>query len=458
LNSLTPTRTVDWPVPHERSRQLFERARKVIPGGVMGQGRFASPYPLYMTKALGARIWDVDGNEYVDCHCAFGAVLLGHNDGRIRDVINQTLDEHGLAFSAAHPLESELAERIVRLVPSAERVVFSCTGSEATYHAIRVSRAHTKRPLILKFEGNYHGWHDYVQWSVHFDPASAGPPESPRPVQESAGMLAGAELGVVTCGYNDVETLRSLFAKHGPELAAVIMEPIFHNAGVIAPEPGFLQECRRLCSENGTVLIFDEVITGFRVGLGGAQELLGVTPDLTTMGKAIANGMPISAIAGKAEIMDGFAPVGPTFFTGTFYGHVLNVAVANACATILETTLPYSRLASLGERLRSGIQDAIDETGVAAVIRQSASIWTLYFTRKPIRNYRDMADFAQVKDHPVHAAYQRWMLSQGIYIHPHFFVRGYINDAHTESDIDRIVAATRAFLVAHREALMTGVS
>jgi glutamate-1-semialdehyde 2,1-aminomutase len=204
-------------------------------------------------------------------------------------------------------------------------------------------------------------------------------------------------------------------------------------------------------------LIFDEVITGFRVGLGGAQAALGITPDLTTMGKAIANGMPISAVAGRAKFMDHYAPLGQTFFSGTFYGHVLNVAVANACIALLEADPPYARLQKLGERLRAGIQAAIDETGVAAAVRQLGSVWTLYFTRAPIRNYRDMADFARVKNHPVHAAYQRWMIARGIYIHPHFFVRGYLNDAHSEADIDRAIVATGDFLRAHRQDLMAGV-
>ena len=456
MNARDPSEDGDWPVPHAHSRRLYERARELVPGGVMGQGRMADPYPVYIAKALGARVWDVDGNEYIDFHGAFGAVLLGHNDPRLRAVIERALDDHGLAFSAAHPLESDLAERIVRAVPSAERVVFCCSGSEATYHAIRLARATTGRPLILKFEGNYHGWHDYVQWSVHFDPADAGPREAPIPVRESTGMLAGAERGLVTCGYNDAATLRALFDRHGKDLAAVIMEPVFFNAGVVMPEPGFLEECRRLCSANGSVLIFDEVITGFRLGLGGAQARLGVTPDLTTMGKALANGMPLSAVAGKAELMEGFAPLGETFFSGTFYGHVLNVAVGLGCARLLEEEPPFSRLDALGEQLRSGIQSAIDETGAAAQIRQLGSVWALYFTRRPIRCYRDMADFARVKNHPPHAAYQRWMLGRGFYIHPHFFIRGYLNAAHTEDDIRRAVDATRGFFVAHRETIGAG--
>ncbi|MBA8903162.1 aspartate aminotransferase family protein [Phyllobacterium sp. P30BS-XVII] len=442
-----------WPVPHERSKELYERAQRVIPGGVMGQGRFAKPHPLYMTKAEGARMWDVDGNEYIDFHCAFGAVVLGHNDPRLRKVIDQTLDQHGVAFSAAHPLESELAERIVKHIPSAERVVFCCTGSEATYHAIRRSRAHTGRNKILKFEGAYHGWHDYVQWSVHFDPAEAGNADAPKPVQESAGMIRGAEDGLLTCGYNDIKTLGDIFAKHGADIAAVIVEPVYHNAGVVMPVPGFLAEIRALCDSNKSVLIFDEVITGFRLGLGGAQVQCGIIPDLTTMGKAIANGMPISAIAGKAEIMNGFAPLGKTFFSGTFYGHVLNVAVANGCMQVLENEPPYEYLDRLGNRLKAGIDAAIDEIGIPATVRQHGSVWGLYFTRRDLIGYRDMASFAQTKEHPIHSSYQRWMLENGIYIHPHFIVRGYLNAAHTEADIDRLVDATRRYFVAHKENL-----
>jgi len=441
----------DWPVEHAQSRALFQRARSFIPGGVVGQGRFADPYPLYMTRALGSRMWDVDGNEYIDYHGAFGAVLLGHNDSRIRETIADTLERHGLAFSAAHPLESDLAERIVRVLPSAERVVFSCTGSEATYHAIRLARAHTGRPLIVKFEGNYHGWHDYVQWSVHFDPRLAGTPDNPVPVPESAGMMPGADKGLLTCGYNDIGRLKAIFAEHGDRIAAVIVEPIFLNAGVVQPVASFLDECRRLCTTSGAVLIFDEVITGFRLGLAGAQQLLGIKPDLTTMGKAIANGMPISAIAGRADLMEGFAPLGPTFFSGTFYGHVLSVAVANRCVALLEEDPPYQRLEALGTRLREGIQLAIDESGADATIRQFGSVWALYFTKAPIENYRDMASFAQVKNYPPHVAYQHFMLTKGIYLHPHFFVRGYLTDAHSEEDVERTIAANREFFLYHRE-------
>jgi glutamate-1-semialdehyde 2,1-aminomutase len=445
----------DWPVPHEKSRALFERARNLIPGGALGQGSAVDPYPLYMSKALGSRMWDVDGNEYIDFHCAFGAVLLGHNDKRLRHIIHDTVDDYGVVFATAHPLESDLAEQIVRFLPSAERVIFACTGSEATYHAIRLSRAFTGRPIILKFEGNYHGWHDYTQWSVHFDPVLAGPKEAPAPVSGSDGMMPGADRGVVTCGYNDIATLREQFQCHRDQIAAVIVEPILCNSGLILPVAGFLEECRSLCDQNESLLIFDEVITGFRLGLGGAQKRVGVIPDLTTLGKAIANGMPISAVAGRAGVMNGVAPVGKTFLSGTFYGHVLCVAVADGCIRLLQSEPPYAKLSSLGDALKTGIEAAISETGVPAQIRQFDSVWTLYFTRQPISSYRDVARFARGKYHPAHLAYRRWMLARGIYIHPHAFIRGYLNDSHSADDIAKIVGATREFFLKYGDLLVS---
>jgi len=446
----------DWPVAHERSRTLFDRARKLIPGGALGVAAAADPYPLFMSKALGSRMWDVDDNEYLDFHSAFGAIILGHNDVRLRKIVDDTMRDHGIVFATAHPLESALADRIVRLVPSAERVIFSCTGSEATYHAIRLSRTHTARPLILKFEGNYHGWHDYTQWSVHFDASLAGRADDPVPIPGSAGMPLGMERSIITCGYNDVATLKEQFRRYGSQIAAVIVEPVLCNSGVILPVKGFLEECRKLCTESGALLIFDEVITGFRLGLGGAQKRLGVIPDLTTLGKPLANGMPISAVAGRADVMEGFAPLGGAFLAGTFYGHVLNVAVADACLSILEMEPPYEKLDALGEQLRVGVERAINATGVNAQIHQLGSVWSLYFTKAPIQSYRDLTKFPRGKNYPVHNAYRRWMLTRGIYIHPHTFIRGYLTDAHSENDIQLLVDATYDFFEAYREALKSG--
>ena len=440
-----------WPVPAEESASLYARASAVSPGGVQGEGRGASPYPLFMTRAQGSRIRDVDGNEYIDFHASFGAVLLGHNDDRINAAVRLAMDEHGVSFSTANPLEVELAERLVQTIPSAERVVFPVTGSEATFHAIRLARAFTGRERILKFEGNYHGWHDYVAWSHHFATEDGG--DEPTPVAASAGIPAFVRDLVVVREYNDAAGVRETLAREGDSIAAVILEPVFHNAGVVLPEPGFLETVRQACTDAGVVLIFDEVITGFRHGSGGAQERLGVTPDLTTLGKAIGNGFPISVLCGRADIMDRLGPKGDVLFAGTFAGHTLNVAAALECTAIVREGAIHDHLVRLGRRLTTGIQSAIDESGVRVQVRESGGVWTIYFTDQPIRRFRDFARFAMDKNHPVQHAYRNWLLERGIYVHPHYMIRGFLTGAHTDEDVDRVVDATGEFLGAHREAL-----
>jgi glutamate-1-semialdehyde 2,1-aminomutase len=440
---------LDWPVPTTRSAQLHARASAVSPGGVQGEGRSANPYPLFMTRAQGSRIWDVDGNEYIDFHNSFGAVLLGHNDARINEAVKRTMDEHGVSFSTANPFEVALAERLVEMIPSADRVVFSCTGSEATYHAIRLARGFTGRERILKFEGNYHGWHDYVAWSHHF----ATDAEEPVPVAASAGIPELVRDLVVVREYNDAAAVRDVLAREGDSIAAVILEPVFHNAGAVLPEPGFLEAIREACTDAGVVLIFDEIITGFRHAPGGAQERFGVTPDLTTLGKALGNGFPISALAGRADIMDRLGPKGDVLFAGTFAGHTLNAAAALEVTRIVREGSIHRHVAGLGRRLTSGIQAAIDETGARVQVRESAGVWTMYFTDEPIRRFRDFARFAMDKDHPVQRAYRGWLLERGIYVHPHYMIRGFLTGAHTDDDVDRVVDATAGFLRANREML-----
>jgi glutamate-1-semialdehyde 2,1-aminomutase len=442
-----------WPVPTDGSARLHERASRVSPGGVQGEGRGASPYPIFMTQAQGGRIRDVDGNEYVDFHASFGAVLLGHNDPRINAAVRDAMDEHGVSFSAANPLEVELAERLVDTIPSADRVVFSCTGTEATFHAIRLARAFTGRERILKFEGNYHGWHDYVAWSHHFATDDA---EEPVPVAASAGIPECVRDLIVVREYNDAAGVRQLLAREGDTIAAVILEPVFHNAGVVLPEPGFLEALREACTATGTVLIFDEIITGFRHAPGGAQERYGVTPDLTTLGKALGNGFPISALAGRGDIMDRLGPKGDVLFAGTFAGHTLDVAVALEVTGIVREREIHRHLARLGERLTGGIQAAIDETGARVQVRETAGVWTMYFTDAPIRRFRDFARFAMDKNHPVQRAYRGWLLERGVYVHPHYMIRGFLTGAHTDEDVDRVVDATASFLREHREMLAAG--
>jgi glutamate-1-semialdehyde 2,1-aminomutase len=438
-----------WPVRADASAALHDRASQVSPGGVQGEGRGARPYPLFMTQAQGSRIRDVDGNEFIDFHASFGAVLLGHNDPRINATVRRAMDEHGVSFSTANPLEVELAERIVAMIPSADRAVFSLSGTEATFHAIRLARAYTGRERILKFEGNYHGWHDYVAWSHHFATAD----EEPTPVAASAGIPAAIRDLVVVREYNDAAGVRETLRREGDSIAAVILEPVFHNAGVVLPEPGFLETLREACHEAGTVLIFDEIITGFRHGPGGAQGRYGVTPDLTTLGKALGNGFPISVLCGRGDIMDRLGPKGDVLFAGTFAGYALGVATALEVTSIVQEGAIHDHLARLGRRLTDGIQAAIDDTGARVQVREAAGVWTVYFTDQPIRKFRDFARFAMDKDHPIQRAYRNALLERGIYVHPHYMIRGFLTGAHTEADVDRVVEATGDFLVAHRDEL-----
>jgi glutamate-1-semialdehyde 2,1-aminomutase len=441
--------SADWPVRTDASAALHARASRVSPGGVQGEGRGARPYPLFMTRAQGSRIHDVDGNEFIDFHASFGAVLLGHNDPRINAAVRRAMDEHGVSFSAANPLEVELAERIVAMIPSADRAVFSLSGTEATFHAIRLARAFTGRERILKFEGNYHGWHDYVAWSHHFATAD----EEPVPVPASAGMPAAIRDLVVVREYNDAAGVREVLRREGDSIAAVILEPVFHNAGVVLPDPGFLETLRDACTEAGTVLIFDEIITGFRHGPGGAQERYGVTPDLTTLGKALGNGFPISVLCGRGDIMDRLGPKGDVLFAGTFAGYALGVATALEVTRIVLEGAIHDHLARLGRRLTDGIQAAIDETGARVQVREAAGVWTMYFTDEPIRKFRDFARFAMDKDHPIQRGYRNALLEAGIYVHPHYMIRGFLTGAHTEADIDQVVEATASFLREHRDLL-----
>ncbi|MBD0290433.1 MAG: aspartate aminotransferase family protein, partial [Thermoleophilia bacterium] len=395
------------------------------------------------------RVGDADGNEYVDYHAGFGAIVLGHSHPAVVDAVRDVLETHGPMFAAASDLEVELAEQIVSLVPSAEKVIFSCTGTEATFHALRAARGVTGREKILKFEGHYHGWHDYVSWSTHFAAtASKRADGTIPPAPGSSGIPKAVADLVVVCEYNDIEGVEAAIDAHGEELAAVIVEPVFHNGGVIEPAPGFLERLRELCTATGIVLVFDEVITGFRHGLGGAQERLAVTPDLTTMGKAIANGFPLSVVAGRAEIMDAFVPEGQVLFAGTFTAQPLTVAAALACIAYLRENDVHERLDELGSELAAGVESAIAETGADAQIRQVGSVWALYFTRRPIRRYRDIADTAATKENEAHAAYRNWLLERGIYVHPHYLVRGYLTASHSEDDVERTIDATRSFFAA----------
>jgi glutamate-1-semialdehyde 2,1-aminomutase len=422
--------------PLARSSALFERARNVLAGGVSSDARRLAPLPLYVDHASGSRIWDADGTEYIDYVMGQGPAILGHCAPAVVEAV-QTQLTRGHVYSAQHEQEVEVAELVCNLVPCAERVRFNTVGSEAVHGALRLARGVTGRNKILKFEGHYHGWLDPVLYSVHPPLDRAGSADAPLAVPGTKGQQEGGEDGLVICVWNDLEALERTMDRHRGEIAAVIMEPLLCNTGCIAPHPGYLEGARKLCTDHGALLIFDEVITGFRLAPGGAQEHYGVTPDLAVFGKAIAGGLPLACIAGRAEVMDAISR-GEVGHAGTFNSNPL--AIAAAAATLRELIkdngAAYTRLAATGNRLMDGLRAAAHEAGVAMLVDGPGHIFQTYLTdRDEVADYRDFAatDLASV------AQLHRGLLDHGVSI----VGRGlwFLSTAHGDADVDATLAA-----------------
>ena len=436
------------------SKSLLTEARSYSPGGTQGDGRWYEPYPLFISKASGSRIWDVDGNEYIDYWASAGPAILGHNDPGVRQAVIETLNDEGVLFTAPHPKEVALAKLFSELIPCAEKTAFcGGGGSDAMYNAVRVARAYTGRKKILKFEGGYHGWHDYYAASVNPSRAEAGPAEAPWTVPVSQGSLQEAVDQIVVAPFNDEAALAEIVEPQKNALAAIIIEPVCHSAGCLIVQKDFLRFARELCDAHGIVLIFDEIITGFRHGLGGAQSIYDVIPDIGVFGKAMANGFPISAVAGRREIMSMFGPEGPVFLSGTFMGHLLGVTAALKTIETLQQTSIHDRLWSLGSRLSDGINEVIDTLGLDAKCNSFGSAWCLYFTRQ-VRNFRDIIDFtSHPGGHPKDNAFRRSLLNEGIFLMPLKTNRAYISAAHSDSDIDKTLDLATKFLTEHQSEL-----
>ncbi|MFG1850013.1 aspartate aminotransferase family protein [Micromonospora carbonacea] len=427
---------------------LAERARRVIPGGVnSGQRSIPGLTEMVIARASGARFWDADGRQYTDYHAAFGPPLLGHNDPDVNAAVAEAGTRVDLCGVAVTHGEIQLAETLAELVPSIEKVLLTSTGSEATFHALRVARAATGRRLVVKFQGCYHGWHDSVSLNVISAPDRVGVPD---PI--STGILPEVLDATLVLRFNDVVAVRAAFAAHGDDIAAVIVEPVPHNVGCLLPDQEFLRALRDECTRAGSVLVFDEVITGFRHDLGGWQRISGVTPDLTTLGKAIANGYPIGALGGRADLMDLFStrPGAPAFFAGTYNGHPAVVAAALATLGKLRAEPVHEHVYRLGERARAGIREVLADLGVPAVVTGHGSVFVTYFMPGPApRSYDDLLR----NDAGMFIGYRRRMPEHGIFELPLNLKRNHISYAHTDADIDHLVEATRA---AVRDTLASG--
>jgi glutamate-1-semialdehyde 2,1-aminomutase len=411
---------------HERSQAAFAAAQEYLAGGVNSPVRAFKAVggtPVFMNEASGARIKDVDGNEYIDFVGSWGPMVVGHAHPEVVSMLH-TLVARGTSFGTPTELETELGRRVVSMVPSIDRVRFVNSGTEATMSAIRLARAATERPKIIKFTGCYHGHSDSLLANAGSGVMTLGIPSSP-------GVTEGTVADTITVPYNSLPAVRDVFMEVGDQVAAVILEPIAGNMGVIPPAIGFLQGLRDMTNEYGALLIFDEVISGFRVASGGAQEFYGITPDLTCLGKIVGGGLPVGAFGGRADLMDLLAPNGPVYQAGTLSGNPLAMGAGIATLEILSNGEVYRTLDALGEQLEGGLRDAASNAGIPVHINRVGSMMTGFFQEGPVTNFESAAKSNTDR----YGAYHQSMLESGIYLAPSQFEATFVSLAHTNEEI-----------------------
>jgi glutamate-1-semialdehyde 2,1-aminomutase len=416
------------------SEELFARAVELMPGGVNSPVRAfrgVGGTPRFIASASGATMTDVDGRTYVDYVGSWGPMILGHADAEVIEAIREALSR-GTSYGAPTALEVEMAEEIVDAVPSVEMVRMVNSGTEATMSALRLARGATARNKIVKFEGCYHGHGDSLLVKAGSGVATLGLPDSP-------GVTTAVAQNTITAPFNDATALEEVFAEHGADVAAVIVEPVVGNMGCVPPRVGYLQALREITKRHGAILIFDEVMTGFRLARGGAQELYGVTPDLTTLGKIIGGGLPVGAYGGRRDIMEQIAPSGPVYQAGTLSGNPLAMTAGLATLKRLRDRAVYERLEEAARRLCEGMTEAACEVGVETVTNRVGSMFTTFFTGEPVHDWPTAAR----ADRAAYGRFFHSMLEEGVYLAPSQFEAGFIGVAHTNEMLDRTVEAAR---------------
>jgi len=423
-----------------RSAELFARAQELLPGGVdspVRAFRGVGGTPLFIARGKGATIWDVDGNRYVDYLASWGPLIAGHAHPGVVAAIHEAANR-GTSFGAPTEAELELAELVKQAFPSIDLVRFVSSGTEATMSALRLARAATGRDMLIKFDGGYHGHADGLLVQAGSGPLTLGQPDSPGVPAESARQT-------LSVPYNDLPAVRDAFQAHPGMIAAVIVEPVAGNMGVVPAEPGFLEHLRSLTRDHGALLIFDEVITGFRIALGGAQERFRVVPDLTCLGKIVGGGLPVGAYGGRRDLMEQISPLGPVYQAGTLSGNPLAMAAGAATLRLLTEPGVYAHLESLSARLEEGLQEAARSANVRYAANRVGSMFTGFFCAGPVTDYAS----AKKADTQAYARFFHALLDRGVYIAPSQFEAGFVSLAHTPADIDATIeAAAQAFKVA----------
>lgn len=415
----------------DRSKEAYNKAVDLMPGGVNSPVRAFNSVqmdPIFMEKGAGSKLYDIDGNEYIDYVLSFGPLILGHADEKVTEALNRaTL--HGTSFGAPTELENQLASLVKERVPSIEMLRMVNSGTEATMSALRVARGYTGRDKILKFEGNYHGHGDSLLIKAGSGVATLGLPDSP-------GVPESVAQNTITVPYNDVESVRYVFEEFGDDLAAVIIEPVSGNMGVVPPNEGFLQELRERTEKNGTVLIFDEVMTGFRVGFHSAQGHFNVTPDMTCLGKVIGGGLPVGAYGGKREIMERVAPVGDIYQAGTLSGNPLAMTAGYETISAM-TEEAYVSINKKVDRLIEGYQEAAEKHNIPLTVNRAGSMVGFFFTNEPVTNF----ETANHSDLDLFTRYFQGMIQEGIYLPPSQFEGLFLSVKHTDEDIEKTIQA-----------------
>jgi len=422
---------------HNKSIKAFARASRFLPGGVDSPVRAfggVDEKPVFIARAKGSKVYDIDGNEYIDYVCSWGPMILGHSHPKVvKAVVNAA--KKGTSFGAPTLAETELAEKITKAFGSIEKIRLLSSGTEAVMTAIRLARGFTKRNLIIKMAGCYHGHSDSLLVAAGSGLAESG-------TASSAGVPEDLAKLTVVIPYNDIEAAKAAFEKHKGQIAACLVEPVAANMGVVPPVDGFLQQLRELCDAEKSLLIFDEVITGFRVAFGGAQELYGVKADITCLGKIIGGGLPLAAVGGRSEIMDMLSPTGPVYQAGTLSGNPIATAAANATLELLAKGNCYKELEAISKELEEGLDEVAKRAGVSVTINRVGSILSCFFTDRPVRNFADVqrTNVKQFKK------FFSGMLSRGIYLAPSAYEAMFVSLAHTKRDIEKtILAAEKAF-------------